>query len=454
MFDRLRDRRAELRAQLVIALPILGGQLAQTANGFVDTLMAGRVSPADLAAVAVGASVWVPVYLFLTGVLMSATPVLSRTLGAQAYHRVGPIAQQGLWLALGLGLTGALVLRSMAPVLELMDVDPAMRPLVRGYLEGLSWGMPGAALFLALRSYTEAMSHTRPVLLISVAGLLINIPTNYILIYGKFGMPALGGAGCGWATALVFWCMALMMGLYVASHRHYEKARIAFRTLAFEAKTLGYLLRLGFPVGLAIFFEVSIFAVIALLIASLGPTVVASHQIALNFTSLLFMVPLSLSLAVTVRVGHARGGNRPAAARHAVSTGMLLTLCVGVLAGTLLFLFRHQVPAIYTPDESVQALAASLLLWAALYQVSDAWQVTANGALRGYEDTRVPMLITLVAYWGIGLPVGWTLGMTDLLRPALGPVGFWIGLLSGLTAAAILLSLRLRRQVRAHCARG
>lgn len=450
MFDRLRNRRAESRAQLVLALPILGGQLAQTANGFVDTLMAGRVSAADLAAVAVGASVWVPVYLFMTGVLMSATPVLSRTLGAKAYHRVSPIAQQALWLALALGVAGAFVLRSMAPVLELMDVDPAMRPLVRGYLEALSWGMPGAALFLALRSYTEAMAHTRPVLLISVAGLLINIPSNYALIYGKFGLPALGGVGCGWATTLVMWCMALMMALYVASHRHYEKARIVFRRLVFEAESFGYLLRLGLPVGLAIFFEVSIFAVIALLISSLGPEVVASHQIALNFTSLLFMVPLSLSLAVTVRVGHARGSDDPAGARHAVSTGMLLTLCVGIAAGTLLFLFRHQVPAIYTPNEQVQSLAASLLLWAALYQVSDAWQVTANGALRGYEDTRVPMLITLVAYWGIGLPVGWILGMTDLMRPSLGPVGFWIGLLSGLTAAAVLLSVRLWRHTHGH----
>ena len=212
------SRRQELAAQLTLALPILGGQLAQTANGFVDTMMAGRVSANDLAAVAVGASIWVPLFLFMTGVLMSATPVLSRHLGGEAYHRINPLAQQGLWLGLGLGVLCALILRSVAPVLVWMDVDPAIRPMVSGYLDALSWGMPGAAIMLALRSYTEAMNHTRPVLLISVIGLMINIPSNYVLIYGKLGFPAMGGVGCGWATSLVMWSMALMMMIY--THRH------------------------------------------------------------------------------------------------------------------------------------------------------------------------------------------------------------------------------------------
>ena len=197
---------------------ILGGQLVQTANGFVDTMMAGRVSANDLAAVAVGASIWVPLFLFMTGVLMSATPILSRHLGGEAYHRIQPLAQQGLWLALGLGVLCALILRSVAPVMVWMDTDPAIRPMVSGYLDALSWGMPGAAIMLALRSYTEAMNHTRPVLVFSVIGLLINIPNNYVLIYGKLGFPAMGGVGCGWATSLVMWCMALMMLVY--THRH------------------------------------------------------------------------------------------------------------------------------------------------------------------------------------------------------------------------------------------
>jgi MATE family, multidrug efflux pump len=441
-------QRSEVRAQLLLALPILGGQLAQTANGFVDTVMAGRVSAVDLAAVAVGASIWVPAYLFMTGILMSATPILSRKLGAQEYHRVNPIAQQSLWLSLIIGIVAALLLRSIAPLLTRMEVDEQIRPLVSGYLNALSWGMPGAALFLALRSYTEAMSHTRPVLWISVLGLLINIPTNYVLIYGKFGFPALGGVGCGWATAIVMWAMAAMMAFYIARHPTYDNARLNINKLLIEPATIFYIARLGLPVGLTIFFEVSIFSVIALLISTLGPTIVAGHQIALNFASLIFMIPLSLALAVTVRVGRARGEVNPAGAKLAIQCAMLMTLFVGVTAALLLFGLRHQVPLLYTTNREVQILASQLLLFAALFQISDAWQVTANGALRGYEDTAVPMLMTLFAYWGLGLPIGYLLGLTDLIRPAMGPEGFWIGLLCGLTVAAIMLSVRLRRRLR------
>lgn len=439
------SRIAELRAQLALALPILGGQLAQTGNGFVDTVMAGHVSTVDLAAVAIGASIWVPVYLFMTGILMSATPVLSRSLGAQEYHRINPIAQQTLWLALALGLLMTLVLRSIEPLLVWLDVDPQIRPLVVGYLDALSLGMPGAALFLALRSYTEALSHTRPVLLISVLGLLINIPSNYVLIYGKLGLPALGGVGCGWATSLVMWAMAAMMAFYIARHPTYKVAPLTLRTVRLEPKTLYYIGRLGLPVGLSIFFEVSIFSVIALLISTLGPTIVAGHQIALNFASLIFMVPLSLALAVTVRVGLARGQNDPNKARLAISSAMGMTILVGITSALCLLLLRHQVPLLYTSNETVQMLASGLLLYAALYQLSDAWQVTANGALRGFEDTTKPMIITLIAYWGVGLPIGYVLGLTELVTPAMGPEGFWIGLVCGLTAAAIMLTIRLWR---------
>ncbi len=220
-----------------LALPILGGQLAQTANGFVDTMMAGRVGANDLAAVAVGASIWVPLFLFMTGVLMSATPILSRHLGGKAYHRINPLAQQGLWLALVLGVLCALILRSIAPLLVWMDVDPAIRPMVSGYLDALSWGMPGAAIMLALRSYTEAMNHTRPVLLISVIGLMINIPSNYVLIYGKLGFPAMGGVGCGWATTGNVVHGNMMM---VYTHRHpvYQHAPLNLRQRHFERANL------------------------------------------------------------------------------------------------------------------------------------------------------------------------------------------------------------------------
>lgn len=440
--------RRELSLLLALALPILGGQLAQTANGFVDTLMAGRVGAVDLAAVAVGASIWVPLYLFMTGVLMTATPVMSRHIGGEAFRRINPLAQQTALLGLGLGAVNFLILRNLGPLMHWMEVDPQIRPLVTDYLKAISWGMPGTALWLTLRSYTEAMSHARPVLWISVLGLLINIPANYVMIYGKLGMPAMGGVGCGWATSLVMWLMALMMLVYTAVNPAYRRARLNLRHRHWEPHNLFYLLRLGLPVGLSIFFEVSIFSVIALLISRLGPEIVAGHQIALNFTSLLFMVPLSFALATTVRVGRSRGRRDPAMLRLVVATSLKVTAAIGLFLGIALVVTRHWIPLIYTGQQEVIALAAHLLLFAALYQISDAVQVCASGCLRGFEDTAWPMVMTLFAYWAVGLPLGYLLGLTDVLRPAMGPSGFWIGLIAGLSVAAVLLGARLYWRMR------
>lgn len=435
--------RTELKALLSLALPILGGQLAQSANGFVDTVMAGRVSANELAAVAVGASIWVPLFLFMTGVLMSVTPILSRHMGGGLHQRITPLTQQALWLAMALGVLAMLALRSMSPVMELMEVDASIRPIVSDYLQAISWGMPAAALWLALRAYTEAMSHTRPVLWISLIGLLINIPTNYVLIYGKLGFPAMGGVGCGWATAFVLWLMALMMGLYIALHSAYEGVRLRFSQRHWEPDSLLYMFRLGLPVGLSIFFEVSIFSIIALFISQLGAQTVAGHQIALNFTALIFMLPLSLSLATTVRVGMARGADDPRRLQLAVRTSLQLSVLIGFATALALLLGRHWIPMIYTDNEQVRTLARFLLIFAAMYQVSDALQVWASGCLRGCEDTAWPMLLTLLSYWGLGLPVGYVLGMTNVWVPAMGPSGFWIGLVVGLSCAALLLGGRL-----------
>ena len=440
--------RQELRTQLKLALPIFGGQLAQSANGFVDTVMAGRVSALDLAAVAVGASIWVPVFLFMTGMLMSATSVLARHVGANQLDRINPLVHQVVAVAVALGIVSVFILCNVAPLLTWMDVDPAIRPMVVDYLFGLSWGMPAIAIVLALRSYTEALSHTRPVLLISVVGLLANIPINYVLIYGKLGVPAMGGVGCGWATAIVMWIMAILMLVYVHRHRAYSMARLSLRPWHWEPKTVTYLLRLGFPVGLTIFFEVSVFCIIALLISQSGAEIVAGHQLALNFTSLVFMLPLSFALAATTRVGHARGRQDDAGLRVAIAVAFKITLVIGVLMVSVLVLGRHRIPLIYTDNAEVIALASYLLLFGALYQVSDAIQVTANGCLRGFEDTTIPMLLTLFAYWGVGLPIGYVLATTNILLPAMGPSGFWLGLFAGLSSAAVLLVIRLRWRLR------
>ena len=205
----------ELRALIALAAPILGAQIAQTGMGFVDTVMAGRVSSTDLAAVAIGSSLWVPLYLFVSGVILGTTPYVAQLHGAGRDREIGPVVQQSIWLALAIGLLGFLILRSLEPLLRFMDIAPPVRDKVLLYLDGVSWGFPAIAVFQTLRSFSEGLSLTRPVMFISFAALLLNIPLNYVLIYGKLGLPALGGAGCGWATGIIMWFMFLVFFTYL-----------------------------------------------------------------------------------------------------------------------------------------------------------------------------------------------------------------------------------------------
>ncbi|MDY6918788.1 MAG: MATE family efflux transporter [Pseudomonadota bacterium] len=440
--------RQEGRHILQLAGPILVAQFAQTANGFVDTVMAGDVSPEDLAAVAVGSAIWIPVFLFLVGVMQGLTPFVAQFRGRADHSAIGVVVQQGLWLALPLGLLGFFSLRAMAPVLALMEVDVGIRPLILGYLDGLSWGIPAITLFLALRSLTEGMSYTAPVMVVSLLGLAVNVPVNYVLIHGELGFPALGGVGCGWATSVVMWVMLILMAGYALGFDRRHQTGLFQHRAPPLLRHLLPILRVGLPIGLAIFIEVSLFCVIALFIAGIGAEVVAGHQVALNAASMAFMVPLSLSLALTVRVGTHVGRDQPQALRHAVLAGLAIILVTALVNSALMAWLRHPIAAIYTDDPVVIELAAGLLLFAALFQLSDCLQVGANGVLRGMKDTRWPMLITVLAYWGLGLPVGYLLGLTHWLGPPLAARGFWIGLLVGLTAAAIMLCWRVQWQLR------
>jgi len=444
----------ECKRILLLALPILVAQFAQTANGFVDTVMAGRVSPQDLAAVAVGSAIWVPVFLFLVGVMQGLTPFVSQYRGQRDHSSIGPTVQQGLWLALPLGWAGFMALRHVEPVLTLMEVDPEIQPMIVAYLQGLSWGIPAITLFLALRSLTEGMSFTKPVMLVSLVGLLVNIPANYALIYGKLGFPAMGGVGCGWATSIVMWLMLVLMSVYCIFFDREHSTGLFAGLSGPRRDSLGNILRVGMPIGLAIFIEVSLFCVIALFIAGINAQVVASHQIALNAASMVFMIPLSLSLALTVRVATNLGRKDVPAIRQSVYSGLAIILVLAATASTLMALFRSQVAAIYTDDPVVIEMASGLLLFAAVFQLSDGLQVSANGVLRGMKDTAWPMLATVLAYWCIGLPLGYSLGLTDWIIPAMGARGFWVGLVAGLTTAAILLCgrvvWRLRNRIPVH----
>ncbi len=440
--------RSELRALLLLLGPILITQLSQAAFGFVDTVMAGQVSPLDLAAVALGASLWLPMVLLVGGILMATTPLVAAAWGRQAHAEVPVVVHQALWLALFIGMGGALLLQHVSPVFVWLDTPDHLREMTRRYLAAMAFGLPAMALFSVLRCYCEAMARPMPVTLISITGLLLNIPLNYIFIHGKLGAPALGAVGCGVASAICMWVMLLMLATYVLRAEVFASTRLLHERSAPHWQRIRSFLKLGLPIGIAIFFEVSVFAIVAILISPLGELQVAGHQIALSVTSLLFMFPLSLAFAMTIRIGHAYGRHELAAIHLTRRVGLVTLGLFACLTATFIVLTRYWLADLYTDNTEVIHLAADLLLFAAAYQIVDALQVGAAGALRGLQDTKGPMILTLISYWIVALPIGYVLGLTFLSGERYGPYGFWTGLVAGLAIAAVLLNGRLRKQLR------
>lgn len=428
---------------LQLALPILGAHLAQTGMSVADTIMAGRLSPVDLAAVAVGASVFMPLLLLLFGTLLATTPLVAQAKGAGTSHQLAPTIYQAWYSGFILLIPLALVIFYSGEIFAFMQVEASIADLAQGYLHALIWGLPAVASFQVLRCLCEGYNHARPVLLISLAGLLLNIPANYVLIYGKFGLPELGAIGCGYATALSFWFMAFLLAIYVHKAQIFAQLKLFQRIILPNLSEIKAIYWLGLPIGLAIFVEVSLFTVITLFIGELGEITVAGHQVALNFTGLLFMVPLSLGTALTVKVGQAIGAKQPVIARQVAFYGLGLALMIALVSSLVMWLVAPWVVQLYTPNLEVQLLAISLIHLAVWYQISDAIQINAAGALRGYKDTRVVMLITLISYWCIGMAGGNWLAFHIEIIPPLGVHGFWYGLIAGLSVAAVLLIWRL-----------
>ncbi len=446
----------ELSTLALLTGPIFVSQFSQAAYGFIDTLMSGQVSALDLAAVAVGSSIWLPLFLLTTGTLLATTPLVAEAHGAGQRERIPAITHQALWLALLVGVAGMLLIRWSWPIFDWLDVEPALRGKTREYLDGVSWGMPAVGLFYVLRCYCEAQGRPVPVMLISLSGLLLNVMANQLFIYGShdiaalswLGIPALGGPGCGWATALVMWLLSLILLAYVLWSPGFAPVRLLQRWTPPHLGELRHIAALGLPIGLAIFFEVSSFALVAILVSPDGAIVVAGHQVALSVTSILFMVPLSLAIALTIRTGQLYGARDLAGIMHTRRVGLITTTLVACLSATFLLLARHAIAAGYTEDNAVRMLAADLMLFAVAYQIFDALQVGAAGCLRGLQDTRSPMLLTLIAYWAIAIPFGYIAGSTTLLGQAWGPYGYWSGLVLGLFIASLLLNLQLKKRLR------
>lgn len=431
----------KIRLLFYILIPILITQISLYAMTFFDVMMSGQYSTEDVAGVSIGSSLWTPVYTGLSGILIALTPVVSQLIGSRRQKSVSYSVMQAVYLAIALALTvlivGSFVLN---PILHAMDLDPTVHRVAHDYLVALSIGIIPLFIYNALRSFIDALGQTRISMIITLMALPINVVFNYLLIYGKLGFPELGGVGSGYATAITYWLIALIAIIVVLKINPFSSYLVFREFFGVSWREWRSLLKIGVPIGLAIFFETSIFSAVTLFMSKYDTVTIASHQIAMNFASLLYMMPLSISMALTIVIGYEIGAKRYKDAREYSWIGIVIALTMALVSSGILFLFREPVAALYTKDHAVMMLTTHFLIYAIFFQISDALQAPIQGVLRGYKDVNVTFALSLVSYWVLGLPIGYLFAnYTEM-----GAFGYWMGLISGLALGAIGLAARLR----------
>ena len=349
-----------------------------------------------------------------------------------------------MWLCVPLGAISFIILTNLGWLLALLELQPRVYQLTEDYLFYVAFGLPAIAFYQALRFFWEGLEKTLPTMWISFFALLANIPLNYLFIYGIGPIEPMGAAGCGVATAIVMWLMLFIAILYVSNSQQLSLYFAKENKRNLRNNEIRDILKIGVPNSFALLFEIGMFSFIALFIAVLGTTVIAAHQIAISFTSVAFMVPFSLAMAITVRVGKNFGANQKVQTRNVLYTGFIWAFFIGVLLAFVSYFYRFEIVSLYSFDPLVIQLATTLLIFASMYQIFDAIQVSAAGALRGFKDTKVTMLVTFFSYWVIALGLGYILTFTHNITDPQGVSGFWVGIVIGLFLAALLLTLRLR----------
>ena len=430
----------KIRQLLIILVPILVAQVTMFSMSFFDTVMSGQASTQDLAGVAIGSSIWVPIGAGLGGILVALTPIVAQLVGARRKDEIAFKVVQGIYLALvisGLVITVGAI--SLNAILDLMGLEDTVRRISRSYLLALAFGIPALFIYQVLRSFIDALGKTRVTMMIALLSLPINILLNYILIFGKFGFPALGGVGAGVASACTYWCLAIISLILILCQESFKSYCVLDRFFGVSFKEWKEQLTIGLPIGFAIFVETSIFAVVALLMSNFNTVTIAAHQVAMNFATLLYMVPLSISSALTILVGFEVGAGRHKDARQYSYLGMGMSVGMAGICAIILLLFSEQVATLYSREVAVIQMAQQFLIFALFFQLSDAIAAPIQGALRGYKDVNVTFITAFVSYWIVGLPAGYYMANYT----SLGAVGYWIGLILGIAVSAVGLSGRL-----------
>jgi MATE family multidrug resistance protein len=433
-----------------LAWPILIGQLAVIGNSVIDTMMTSRYSATDLAALALGGSIYISVFFGLNGILQALTPIIGHLFGARDYKAIGMELKQGLWLALFLAGIGTVLLSYPQPLLGLAQAAPAMTAKATQYLRALAFALPAGLGFVIFSALNNALARPKMVMTLQVAALLLKIPLNALFIYGAMGVPAFGGPGCAIATALISWLMlgaALLILRLNPFYAIFDLFDSGF--VAPHWRALGAILKLGVPMGLSYFIEVTSFALMALFIARFGDAALSGHQITANFGAILYMLPISIASATGTLVAQALGAREPLQARAIGMAGIRLAMCLSSIIGATIWLARDVIAHAYTPNPAIIAAALPLFMFISFYQLFDATQTVTAFVLRAYRAAVIPTVMNAVALWGVGLGGGYLLGIDPfglgLPTATHGAAGFWISNSASLVVLAAGLTWYLRK---------
>ena len=428
----------ELNETIKLAYPVIIGQLGHMMMGVVDSLMVGKVGAAPLAASSVAHGLFMLFMIFGIGVSMALSPLTAMSVGAKRYSECGVVFRQGLFVNLLTGLLLMVIIYAGTGLIHYLDQPSEIVGQGIAYMKILSYSVIPVMVFQTYKQFSEGLSMVQPAMVITLAANLINVLGNWLFIYGNCGLPAMGLPGAGWATFITRLLMALSFVLYVLTSDKYLPYQPNFQFRTLDLSMIKKILKIGIPSGLQYFFEVGAFVGSAIIIGWLGTNQLAAHQIAINLASISFMCAIGISAAGSIRVGNAVGRNDPGATRKAGTAALLLSAMIMGSFGIVFVIFRELLPTFYIDNPKVVSIASSLIIIAAIFQLSDGTQAVGIGLLRGIADAKIPMFITFVAYWIVGLPVAYMLGFTF----EYGVEGIWIGLSLALTASAVMLTTR------------
>jgi MATE family multidrug resistance protein len=438
---------SEIRALMKLALPVALAQLALVGMTATDVLIAGNASTVDLAGMNLGANTWNMIIMFFMGIGFATQPLVAKRFGSKDQAGVKHQLHQSIWMCLGLGVVAMVMVWFAAWLLLLLEFQQEMLSIAYQYLLTISLCAIPMVLIPAVRGTLEGLSLPRPVFWINFAAFLVNIPLDYILVNGLYGFPKLGGVGCAWATVVLIWMMVLLNLLVLRSHKHIRQLKLLDGFQKPNKQSIRATLKLGFPIGVSIVIELSMFCGAGIMIATFGPIQASAHSVAITIASMSFMLYMGLAQGVTIRASQLLGGQLPVAAWYTVKSGTAFNVMVSILICACFLIFNERLVHLFSNDPDVIALAIVLVYFGVAFQIADSLQVAVIGALRAYHDTSSPPRYQFFAFWVVGLPMGVGLAFYGWWPGLEGAKGFWMGMVSSLFLVGVLLLKRLFNMV-------